>query len=74
MDQKLLDNLKEKVIELEAANIIAKIQLDVVEKSTFPGAMAGEVEKQKAFLQSQLNLNQITVANLKEFIKKEEGN
>lgn len=72
MEKKLLENLKKEIDNMEVQMLIQKTMLEEIDKMTIPGSQSVEFAKQKSFLESTLQLNQLVIASLKDKIKKEE--
>lgn len=59
---------------MEVQLVIQRVMLDTINTINIPGEQAEQYAQQKSFISSSLDLNRITIANLKKLIKEEEKN
>lgn len=71
MEKEILELLVKEIKKMEVQLIIQRTMIEVNKKSTVPGDQAAQHAQGLAFLESQHELNKLTIANLKELIKKE---
>lgn len=74
MDKELLDLLKQKTKEMEVQLIIQEIILSTIDSMNITGEQAEQFAQNKALIRSQQELNKLTVANLKQYLKEKEVN
>ncbi len=71
MDQEILGLLKEEVKKMEVQLIVQRVMIEVNKKVSVPGEQAAQHAQTLMYLESQHELNKLTIANLKELTKKE---
>lgn len=52
--------------KMEINNLVQEIVLKILNKTQVPGEIAGQVDNQKKFIESTMNLNKLVIADLKE--------
>lgn len=73
MDSKVLARLEEKVVDLEADLFVSAALIKVLKESQVKGEAAGQMAAQISQLELMYQANELTLAKLKEVIKKEVG-
>ena len=72
MDNKIKDLLAQEVLKMEVNNVVQETIIQIMNKMQIPGEIAGQVDNQKKFIESTLQLNKLVIADLKEKYFKEE--
>ena len=73
MNSEVLKKVRDLVLEMEAQSIVHEEMIKIMNSMNVPGTMAQQHAQQKAIIEAQLNLNVLTIANLKDRIKSEEN-
>ena len=72
MDKKVLEELKQEVVRMEAQLVVQKVMINVINNMKISGEQAMQVAQQKAFAENSYELNKIAVADLKQIIEEED--
>ena len=58
--------------KMEISNMVQETVMKILNKTQIPGEIAGQVDSQKKFIESTIQLNKLVIADLKERYFKEE--